>query len=103
MIIADDLASGFDALLQNTFDIILLDFFLPDSTGIESVKELRAKYPQIPVVLITGYDSKETALKLIDAGAQDYLIKNLKSYQPVENIYLCTSMERVDDVLEDVS
>lgn len=77
LIITDNLADGFEALLKNSFDIILLDFFLPDSTGIESLKQLKAKYPHIPVVLITGYDSKETALKLIDAGAQDYLIKNL--------------------------
>ena len=33
----------------------------------------------------------------------DYLIKNLKSFQPVENIYICTSVERVDDILEDVA
>ena len=56
-------------------DVVLADLSLPDSTGLETVARLRAAAPNIPIVVLTGLDSDEVALRLLDEGAQDYLVK----------------------------
>jgi diguanylate cyclase (GGDEF)-like protein/PAS domain S-box-containing protein len=54
---------------------VLLDLSLPDAVGLEGVEALRAEFAEIPIVIITGLDDEDTALKALHAGAQDYLIK----------------------------
>ncbi len=60
----------------HNFDVILLDLRLPDSTGLETVVQLRQAIPNIPVVVITAVDDDDLALASIRAGVQDYLSKN---------------------------
>lgn len=62
-------------LLQSQFDIIILDWNLPDTTGIEILKGFRSKSGTTPVLMLTGNDKivdKETGL---DGGADDYITK----------------------------
>ena len=54
---------------------VLLDLSLPDAVGLEGVEALRTEFVEIPIVIITGLDDEDTALKALHAGAQDYLIK----------------------------
>jgi diguanylate cyclase (GGDEF)-like protein/PAS domain S-box-containing protein len=56
-------------------ECVLLDLSLPDAVGLEGVRALRAEFPEIALVIITGLDDEETALRALHAGAQDYLIK----------------------------
>ncbi len=56
-------------------DLILLDAGLPDSQGLESIRELRKKHPGIPVIVLTGLDDEEVGIKAVQKGAQDYLAK----------------------------
>jgi signal transduction histidine kinase len=58
------------------FDVVLLDLSLPDSIGLETLKEYRAAVPDIPVVVLTGLDSKDLALQAMAEGAQDYIVKD---------------------------
>ncbi|MTJ11472.1 hybrid sensor histidine kinase/response regulator [Anabaena sp. UHCC 0187] len=58
------------------FDVVLLDLSLPDSIGIETLKEYRAAVPDIPVVVLTGLDSDDLALQAMGEGAQDYIVKD---------------------------
>lgn len=69
------LQAGIDSLSQAAFDIILLDLSLPDSQGAETLSRMHAAAHGIPIVLMTGLDDEELGLRLIQAGAQDYLIK----------------------------
>jgi signal transduction histidine kinase len=61
---------------QRRFNVVLLDLSLPDSTGIETLQEYRAAVPHIPVVVLTGLDDEELALRALAEGAQDYLVKD---------------------------
>ncbi|WP_414566619.1 MULTISPECIES: ATP-binding protein [unclassified Anabaena] len=61
---------------QHRFNVVLLDLSLPDSTGIETLKAYRAAVPDIPVVVLTGLDDEELALRALAEGAQDYLVKD---------------------------
>lgn len=63
-------------VIQNeTFDLILTDLRLPDADGIELLAEFKANFPQLPVILMTGYSEVSTAVKAIKNGASDYISK----------------------------
>jgi PAS domain S-box-containing protein len=71
---------GYEVIQKNSFDIILLDLNLPDSTGAHTFHKAADCCQDIPIVLITGTEDEELSLKLIHEGAQDYLTKqNLSS------------------------
>ncbi len=73
---ADRLESGMERLAAEKVDGILLDLTLPDSQGLDSVLKLRQREAEVPIVVLTGLDDEETAIKALHAGAQDYLVKN---------------------------
>ncbi len=62
-------------LNQEKFDIILLDLSLPDSWGIETVTSIQQHGVSVPIVVLTGQNDQELALRLISVGVQDYLVK----------------------------
>jgi PAS domain S-box-containing protein len=62
-------------LAGQAFDIILLDPGLPDSDGIKSVQRARAAAPRVPLVVLTERNDESLALRALQEGAQDYLIK----------------------------
>ncbi|MEI8074016.1 MAG: response regulator [Bacteroidota bacterium] len=64
------------SITQNKFDIILLDLTLPDSNGIESIKEIIELVEGTPVIVLTGYADKNFAVDTMQMGVQDYLIKD---------------------------
>ncbi len=64
------------ALKSNTFDVILLDLCLPDGRGIDLVRQLKERIPQIPIVVMTGIQDESMAVAALQEGAQDYLVKS---------------------------
>jgi len=57
-------------------DVITLDYRLPDISGESIMKEIKQKYPQIPIVVVSGQDDIAIAIELLKAGAYDYIVKN---------------------------
>ena len=70
------LAETMDYLARETADIALLDLALPDADGLETVTRVRAAAPDLAIVVLTGLDDSDVAVRAVRAGAQDYLIKN---------------------------
>jgi len=62
-------------LERNAADLILLDLSLPDGSGIEALESLQERAPDGAVVVLTNLDDQPTAVKALQKGAQDYLIK----------------------------
>lgn len=60
---------------QQTFDIILLDFLLPDMSGLEVLSSIVAQYSRTSVIMLTGYGDEQLAVNALKGGAQDYLVK----------------------------
>jgi signal transduction histidine kinase len=60
---------------EQTFDVALLDLSLPDSHGIATFLELHERWPELPIVVLTGLDDETIATRAVHEGAQDYLIK----------------------------
>lgn len=69
------LASGLKRAASEDVDIILLDLSLPDSSGLATLSSLEAEAPRLPIVVLSGLDDEDLALKAVRMGAQDYLIK----------------------------
>src|SRR6267143_319536 len=72
---ADTGESGLAKLEQHPFDLLLLDVSLPDRNGLDILKEIHRRDPQLSIVLITAYGSIEMARAAFKNGAMDYITK----------------------------
>lgn len=72
---ATTLQAACATLAESPFDVVVTDLGLPDSSDLNTVSELLAVNPQIPVIVLTGNDDQELAVDIVKHGAQDYLVK----------------------------
>ncbi|MGB4599233.1 MAG: sigma-54 dependent transcriptional regulator [Trichlorobacter sp.] len=68
-------ADGVALVRDGAADLVLVDLFLPDKSGIEILREIRQLAPEIEVVVITGHASAQTAVTAMKEGAFDYITK----------------------------
>src|SRR4030042_3614831 len=71
-------ANGREALQDlegNFFDMALIDYKMPELDGLQTLQEIRKRYPDLPVVMMTAYGTVETAVASMKEGALDYLTK----------------------------
>jgi DNA-binding NarL/FixJ family response regulator len=59
-------------------DLVIMDVRLPDGTGIEACRDIRAEWPETRVVMLTSYPDEEAVLAAILAGASGYLLKQIR-------------------------
>lgn len=67
--------SGLKLAAENKYDAIILDLNLPDMHGLDICQELRARGNTTPILILSGEDKVMSKIKLLDAGANDYLTK----------------------------
>ena len=72
---AGDGRSGLSRALAENFDLLILDWMLPDRSGVQIVRSLRAAEIRVPVLMLTARDQIEDRVEGLDAGADDYLPK----------------------------
>ncbi|MBK9046150.1 MAG: response regulator [Bacteroidetes bacterium] len=70
-------AEGLEALSQKTFDCIFLDYNLPDSNGLDFLKNHRSELNGAPVIIVTSHGDEKLAVEAMRLGACDYIPKNL--------------------------
>jgi signal transduction histidine kinase len=70
------LADGLAELADGDYDVLFLDLGLPESAGLATLDRVLAEGVRLPIVVLTGLDSRETAVDAIQRGAQDYLPKD---------------------------
>jgi len=66
-----------DAVLAFKPDIVLMDFRLPDGTGVEATSQIINAYPDCKIIFLTMSDSDENLFAAVRSGAKGYLLKNL--------------------------
>jgi two-component system, NtrC family, response regulator HydG len=67
--------AGLAAFSDQHFDLVLLDYRLPDMTGMEILTEIKSVSPRTPVIIMTSFSDIRTAVKAIKAGALEYITK----------------------------
>lgn len=114
MLVQEELSQGFSAVFtlthverlsdaikeiqQKNYDLILLDLYLPDSSGLESIIKLRDTTAKIPIAVLSFRDDDKLALQVIKAGAQDYLVKgNLTEGVLSRVIYYSIERKRAEE------
>lgn len=78
-------------------DVVVMDVRLPDGSGIEACREIRAARPETRVVMLTSYPDEEAVLSAIIAGASGYLLKQVRGRDLVAAI---ESVGRGDSLLD---
>jgi two-component sensor histidine kinase len=76
LVVRKNLQDGIEFVQKNHVDAVLLDLFLPDSRGLESVSRFCSGAPPLPVIVQTSLDDEATALQAVQHGAEDYLVKD---------------------------
>ncbi len=97
---AERLEDGLALLKQEHFDVALLDLSLPDAFGHDTFWRLHQQAPNLPIIVLTGLDDEDLAIKLAQAGAQDYLVKSdLNSGILHRSIHYAIERKRVEEKL----
>jgi DNA-binding NtrC family response regulator len=98
---AELMSSGVTLLEKQNFDLILSDLGLPDSVGVETLVKLHCRYPDIPMIVLTGLNDENTALAAVQRGAQDYLIKGqINTSQLIRSIRYAMERQKLITELE---
>lgn len=74
-IAVSSVSAGSKLVLNNHFDLLLLDYRLPDGTGIDLLNSIRSKNLLLPTIIMTSINEVRTAVKAIKSGAFDYITK----------------------------
>ena len=72
---ADSAAGALQEAERTHPDVILMDIGLPDKTGIEATREIKARFPDIKIVALTIHEDEEYFFQMLDAGASGYVPK----------------------------
>lgn len=71
----DRLKTGLKRLTEGGIDLVFLDLGLPDSQGIHTFLRVKSQEQKVPIIVLTGLEDEELAIKAVRNGAQDYLVK----------------------------
>lgn len=72
-------------------DLVLLDYVIPNQSGLEILRAVRRRWPWLPVVIITGFGSEDVAIHAFRAGARDYLRKPIDVDQLRQTVVTLTA------------
>ncbi len=68
-----------DMLRGGRFDLLILDINMPDRGGLDILKHVRASYPEVKVLILSGYPERQYAVNVLKAGAGGYLSKGRRA------------------------
>ena len=75
-----------EKMKSSTYDGVLLDIKMPLKDGLETLSEIKKLSPETKVIIVTGYQSVETASKAVELGAIDYISKPFESSEVKEKV-----------------
>ncbi|HSE03777.1 MAG TPA: response regulator [Methylomirabilota bacterium] len=93
--VAENGRQGLEALERFKPDVVLLDMHMPELDGLETLKRIAARWPALPVIMVTVNDDVATTSRLLELGAADYVPKpfNLDYLEQAINIQLSVTRD----------
>jgi two-component system cell cycle sensor histidine kinase/response regulator CckA len=96
----DRLSAGLDRLSEGGLDAVLLDLTLPDSQGLQTFLDAHSHSSRVPIVILTGLNDAELAMRAVRLGAQDYLRKeNLSAEVLIRALRYATERKQAEEQL----
>lgn len=89
--------AGLAKLGERTFDLILLDFALPDRNGLEVLAEIRNRDPQLAVIMITAYGTVDNAVRAIQSGATNFIQKPWDNEKLLADVRASVARRRAEE------
>jgi DNA-binding NarL/FixJ family response regulator len=83
---AEDAASALDQARRVRPDLVLMDIDLPGEDGVSATRRIKTALPGTIVVMLTAYDDTDQLLEALKAGAQGYLLKNIRSTELLDQL-----------------
>ncbi|HOP39879.1 MAG TPA: response regulator [Geobacteraceae bacterium] len=83
---ASNAAEAFELVTREQPEVVLLDYFMPDKDGFYVLTEIKRHFPDTYVIILTGRGSEEIAVRLMKAGASDYVLKPFLNQDLVERV-----------------
>jgi DNA-binding NtrC family response regulator len=90
-------AEGLQKLAQENFDMVLTDLMMPEISGMEILERCMKTFPDIIVIMITGYATVQTAVEAMKLGAYDYIPKPFAPEELVEAVDRALEKKRQDE------
>jgi DNA-binding NtrC family response regulator len=87
---------GLAWLAEHEVDVVVLDVMMPGMDGIETLKELKKRHPDVEVVMLTGHGSVDSGLKGLSLGAFDYVMKPFEIEDMMERISKACDRARIN-------
>ncbi len=99
---AESLAGLMQLLSENCYDLLILDMNLGDSHGLETIKQVKQMYPDLPTLILSMYSEESYAVRSIRAGASGYLNKSVISQELIRAITQVSAGKKyISDLLSD--
>jgi DNA-binding NtrC family response regulator len=97
VVAATESPRAFDLIAREQPDLIITDLVMPELDGINFMERVKAHYPHIPVILLTGYATVDSAVEAMKKGASDYLAKPFFSEELLVKVEKCLSWSETDE------
>ncbi len=94
---ADDGEQGLTRIAERPYDLILLDFALPERNGIEILRDIRERDAELPVIMITAYGTVENAVNAMQAGATNFIQKPWDNEKLLADVRTAVGRRRAEE------
>ena len=94
---AETAEEGLARLNEHTFDLVLLDFALPDRNGLDVLSEIRTRDAQLAVIMITAYGTLDNAVRAMQQGATNFIQKPWDNEKLLADVRASISRRRVEE------
>ena len=94
---AGDGEEGLSHIAARPFDLVLLDFALPDRNGIEILADIRERAPELAVIMITAYGTVENAVRAIQGGAANFIQKPWQNEKLLADVSAAIGRRRAEE------